>query len=29
MKGSGDYILSQVNRNREKKIEIEEVGFVY
>lgn len=29
MKGSGDYILSQVNKCREKKIEIEEIGFVY
>lgn len=29
MKGNGDYILSQVNKCREKRIEINEIGFVY
>lgn len=29
MKGNGDYILSQINKCREKKIEVEEIDFVY
>lgn len=29
MKGNGDYILAQVNKCREKKIEIADISFVY
>ena len=29
MKGKGDYILAQINKYREKKIEIEDIGFAY